>query len=91
MSRMKRVTAGMLLSVLLVMQGIMAHASEGGCEHNWRMDRMEQVYAKEEKCGEHGVYCKVYIRGYNVVEVCTKCNDRKNSHYTEEDHRYLSR
>lgn len=90
MRGIKGVTISVLLGMTLVMHGMMAYAAEG-CVHDWRMDRMEEMYSEEKDCNEHGMYCKVTITGYNVVETCIFCNDRRNWHYTEQTHRYLSR
>lgn len=90
MKRMKKVTISVLLGVILVMQGMIIHAAEG-CAHDWCIDKIEEVFSDEKSCNKHGVYCRVYITGYNVVEFCSKCKDRRNYHYTEEEHRYLSR
>lgn len=91
MKKMKRVAVGILLAVVLMTHSMVLYANEVECEHNWSIYSMEKVYeGQRTDCQIHNA-CIIYERGYNVINFCTKCGNRRQHHYTEEEHHYLSK
>ncbi len=87
---MKKMIAGMLLTTMLVMQGTIVFATEAACSHNWVAKSIEKVYEGDRVCTTHSA-CIVHEVGYNVIEVCDKCGETWQHHFTQETHNYISR
>ena len=82
---MKKIIISMLVAMTLTMQSAVIFAAEASCGHNWVTYSFEKIFEGDKTCTTHE-NCVIHEIGYNVIEVCNKCGETRQRHFTQETH-----